>query len=86
MQLRGVLVEAAIAQLLMAEQVVDDGEGVLDASAHLRQRSLDRLRQRAQRLWQRLDDAALDRDVPRHIAVGQFGPLVRPSCIILDLI
>src|SRR3954451_19853289 len=64
MQLRGVLVEAAIAQLLMAEQVLDDVEGVLDDRAHLRQRPLDRLRQLAQGFWQRLDDAALDRDVP----------------------
>src|SRR4051812_13149814 len=61
----------------MAEAVLDDVEGMLDGSAHLRQRPLDRLRQLAQGLWQRLDDAALDRDVPRHVAVGQFGALVR---------
>ena len=38
MQLRRILREAAIAQLLMAEQVLNDVEGMLDHGAHLRQR------------------------------------------------
>src|SRR4051812_2570030 len=50
---------------------------MLDHGAHLRQRPLDRLRQLPQGFRQCLDDAALDRDVPRHLAVGEFGPLVR---------
>ena len=64
-QLCGVLFEAAIAQLLVAEAVFDDVEGMLDHRAHLRERSLDRLRQFPQRFGQGLDDAALDRDVPQ---------------------
>src|SRR3954452_4502293 len=63
-ELCGVLLEAAIAQLLMAEAVLDDVEGVLDHGAHLRQRPLDRFRQLPQRFRQSLDDSALDRDVP----------------------
>src|SRR3954449_4650868 len=49
----------------MAEAVLDDMERVLDHGAHLRERPLDRFRQFPQGLWQRLDDAAPDRDVPR---------------------
>ena len=40
-----VLGQAAIAQLLMAEQVLDDVERVLDPGPHLRRRPLNRLRQ-----------------------------------------
>src|SRR3954454_17675258 len=65
MELCGVLLEAAIAQLLMAKAVLDDVEGMLDHGPHLRERPLDRLRQLAQRCRQSLDDAALDRDVPQ---------------------
>src|SRR5215212_1864090 len=50
MELCRVLVQAAIAQLLMVEAVLDDVEGMLDHGAHLCQRSLDRLRQLAQGL------------------------------------
>ena len=63
----------------MMEAVLDNVEGMLDYRAHLRERPLDRFGQLPQRLRQRLDDAALDRDVPRYVAVGQFGPLVRPG-------
>jgi hypothetical protein len=41
----------------MTEAVLDDMKGMLDDSAHLRQRPLDRLRQLPQRFRQRLDDA-----------------------------
>src|SRR4051795_2004295 len=79
MQLRRVLVEAAIAQLLMAEAVLDDVEGVLDDGAHLRERPLDRLCQLPQCFRQGFDDAALDRDVPADVAILKFRPLVRPG-------
>src|SRR3954468_13342830 len=79
MELCGVLLEAAIAQLLMVEAVLDDVEGMLDHSAHLRERPLNPLRQFPQGLRQRLDDAALDCNVPRHVAVLKLGPLVRPG-------
>src|SRR3954449_1331040 len=79
MKLCGVLREAAIAQLLMAEAVLDDVEGMLDHGAYLRERPLDRFGQFAQGLRQRLDDAALDGDVPGNIALLKFGPLVRPG-------
>ena len=78
-QLRGVLGQAAVAQLFMPEQVLDDVEGVLDPGADLRQRSLDRLRQVPQGFRQRLDDAALDRDIPGHLAVLMFRPPVRSA-------
>ena len=76
-QLRGVLGQAAIAQLLMAEQILDDVERVLDPGPHLRQRAFHSLRPIPQSFGQRFDDAALDRDVPVDIAVLKFGPLVR---------
>ncbi len=72
-QLRRVLGQAAIAQLLMAEQVLDDVEGMLDPDPHLRQRPLDRLRQVPQGFWQGFDDA-VDRDVPGDIAVDSIFP------------
>src|SRR3954464_15243757 len=71
--------QAAIAQLLMAEAVLDDVEGMLDHGAYLRERSLHRLRQLPQGFRERLDDAALDRDVPGYIAILKFRPLVRPG-------
>ena len=57
--------QAAIAQLLMAEPVLDDVEGMLDHGAHLRECPFDRFRQIPQGFRQGLDDAALDRDVPQ---------------------
>jgi len=78
MELRRVFGQAAVAQLLMAEQILDHVEGMFDPGPHLRQHPLDRLRQIPQRFGQGLDDAALDRDVPRHLAVGVLGPLGRP--------
>jgi len=78
-QLRGVLEEAAIAQLLMAKQVLDDVERVLDPGPHLRQRALHRLGPIPQGFGQCLDDAALDRDVPVEIPVLKFRPLGRPG-------
>src|SRR4051812_29712695 len=71
--------QAAIAQLLMAEAVLDDVEGMLDHGAYLRERSLHRLRQLPPGFRERLDDAALDRDVPGYIAILKFRPLVRPG-------
>ena len=44
MELCRILLEAAIAQLLMVEAVLDDVEGMLDDSAYLRERPLDRFR------------------------------------------
>ena len=43
-QLRGIFGQAAVAQLFMAEPVLDDVERVLDPGPHLRQRPLHRLR------------------------------------------
>ena len=63
----------------MAEQVLDDMAGVLDPGPHLRQHSLRRLCPIPQAVGQCLGDAALDRDVPGCLAVGTFGPLVRPG-------
>src|ERR1700756_2531683 len=63
-ELCSVLGQPAIAQLLMAKQVLDDVKGVLDPGPHLRQRPLRRLGEIPQRFWQRLDDAALDGNVP----------------------
>src|SRR4249920_3812241 len=56
-ELCGVLEEAAVAQLLMAEQVLDDVERVLDPGPHLRQRPLHRLSQIPQAFGQGFDDA-----------------------------
>jgi hypothetical protein len=78
-ELCSVLGQPAIAQLLMAEEVLDNVKGVLDPGPHLRQRPLFRLGQIAQRFWQGLDDAALDGDVPRHRALGVFGAPGRPG-------
>src|SRR3954470_24351970 len=78
-ELCGVLVQAAIAQLLMAEAVLDNVEGMLDHGAHLSERPLHWLRQLPQGFRERLDDAALDRDVPEYIAILKFRPLVRPG-------
>ncbi len=78
MQLRGVLGQAAIAQLFVAEQVLDDVEGVLDPGPHLRQRSLDRLRQIPQGFRQCFDDAALDRDVQQTSRSSCSGRLSAP--------
>jgi hypothetical protein len=58
-KLRRVFGQAAVAQLLMAEQVLDDVERVLDYRPHLGQRSLDGLRQIPQAFRQCFDDAAL---------------------------
>jgi hypothetical protein len=55
-QLRSVLGQAAIAQLFMVEPILDDVEGVLDPSPHLRQRPLDWLDQIPQALGQGFDD------------------------------
>src|SRR5215211_8218062 len=79
MELCDILLEAAVAQLLMAEAVLDNVEGMLDHRSHLSARALDWFRQLAQGLRQSLDDAALDRNVPRYVAIGKFGPLVRPG-------
>ena len=55
--------QAAIAQLLMAEAVLDDVEGMLDHGAHLPERSLHRFRYLPQPVRQGFDDAALDCDI-----------------------
>jgi hypothetical protein len=78
MELCGVLLEAAIAQLLMMEAVLDDMEGMLDHRPHLCERPLNRFRQIPRRLRQRLDDAALDRDVPQP-APAQAGETSRSA-------
>src|SRR6266850_841483 len=70
---------ALAAQCYLARPVLDDVERVLDPGPHLRQRALHRLGPIPQSFGQRLDDAALDRDVPGDIAVLKFGPLVRPG-------
>src|SRR3954467_336979 len=76
MQLRCVLVETAIAQLLMVEAVLDNVKGMLDHGAHLRERPLDRFRQLPQGLRQRFDDAALDSNVPGDVTLLKFRPFV----------
>jgi hypothetical protein len=50
---------------------------MLDHRAHLRQRPLNRFRQIPQGFRQVFDDAALDRNVPGHLAILKFGPLLR---------
>ena len=50
-ELCGVLDKAAIAQLLVAEQILNDVEGMLDRGAQLRQRPLNRLRPIPQPFW-----------------------------------
>jgi hypothetical protein len=71
MQLGGVLGQATIRQLLMAEAVLDDVKGMLDPGPHLRQRPLDWFRQIPQAFRQCLDDAALD---------AMFQETSRSSC------
>src|SRR3954452_20247789 len=74
----------------MAEAVLDNVEGMLDHRAHLRERPLDRLGQLPQRFRERLDDAALDRDVPqpapakagdtsRSLSSGRLSAPVEPA-------
>ena len=63
----------------MAAAVPDNAAGMPDRRPHPCRRPLDRFRQLAQGLRRRLDDAALEGDVPRHIAIRGFGPLVRPG-------
>ena len=78
-QLRGFFGQAAVAQLSVAELILDDMERVLDPGPHLRHRPLHRRRAIPQPFGQRLDDAALDRDVPGDIAIIEFGPFVYPG-------